>query len=183
MLKDETYYDVLGVTDKAPPEIVTAVYRAWMKVLKAHPDLGGDEDLAKRINLAYETLKNARKRAAYDAKLAKEGRLISAERGRRAPRTPVDCPIAYCLAPRSSWHTARALDASSLGLKLSTIEELVVGMHITIAFPGCTATAIEATVRWSRAEGKGGTKRYEAGVEFFMPVPDILRKIGTSTAA
>ncbi|HPM42119.1 MAG TPA: J domain-containing protein, partial [bacterium] len=62
-----TYYDILGITPMAPPEVVSAVYRAWMQALRVHPDLGGDEELAKKINAAYETLKDPARRAEYDA--------------------------------------------------------------------------------------------------------------------
>ena len=54
----ETFYDILGITPKAPPEVIVAVYRAWMKALRVHPDLGGDEELAKRINAAYDVIKD-----------------------------------------------------------------------------------------------------------------------------
>lgn len=64
------YYAVLHVQPGAPVEIIRASYRTLMQQLKAHPDLGGDSAAAAEINEAYAVLKDARKRAAYDAKCA-----------------------------------------------------------------------------------------------------------------
>jgi DnaJ domain/PilZ domain len=67
-LKD--YYAVLHVQPGAPVEIIRASYRTLMQQLKAHPDLGGDAGTAAEINEAYAVLKDATKRAAYDAERA-----------------------------------------------------------------------------------------------------------------
>ena len=64
MTRKGTYYEILGVTPAAPKEIVSAVYRAWMKAMRVHPDLGGDPELAKTINEAYDILKDPDRRAA-----------------------------------------------------------------------------------------------------------------------
>lgn len=178
MTHPRTHYEVLGITPKAPAEIVSAVYRAWMHALRAHPDLGGDEDLAKLINVAYETLRDPDRRSAYDAKLLKEGRGGEEEARRRAPRVAVDAPIAFCIPPDGRWLPAQAVDASSLGLKIRTAEDLCLGMHVSIAFPESAAPAAEALVRWTKDLGGGGAWRLEAGIEFFNPVPDILRRLG-----
>lgn len=174
---NRTHYDVLGITSKAPQEIVAAVYRAWMQALKCHPDLGGDEELAKAINIAYETLKDPVRRASYDKKLLRAHGEISMEKARRAPRTVVDSPIAYCPAPGRDWHSARAVDASCLGLKIRARERIDVGMHLAIAFPTSAGPAIEARVRWSKHVGSGMDEYYEAGAEFFEPQPNILNKL------
>ena len=68
----ETYYDILHVQQNAPLPIIKNAYRALMHNMKSHPDLGGDSDRAALINLAYDTLKNATKRAAYDQSLNRE---------------------------------------------------------------------------------------------------------------
>ena len=60
-LARESHYAVLCVTPAAPPEIVSAVYRAWCKL--THPDAlpAPERDRATRrmqeINAAYEALK------------------------------------------------------------------------------------------------------------------------------
>ena len=174
-----TFYDILGITPKAPPEVVTAVYRAWMQVLRVHPDLGGNEELAKEINAAYEVLKDPQKRAVYDAELARQSKLPE-ERRRRAPRKRVSAPIAYCQVPEQCWHAAHALDASALGLRFRCDMELKKGDRLAIAFRGRAASAIEATVRWSRACGTDGNAPYEVGVEFFFPAPEVLKWLGCS---
>lgn len=176
MSNPRNHYDILGVTPNAPTEIISAVYRAWMQALRVHPDLGGDPELAKSINAAYDTLKEPKRRRAYDDTL-KQRSAAAGDKFRRAPRSQVDAPIAYCNAPGSDWHTGRAVDASILGLKFRTDERLVVGMHLAIAFPGCTSPAVEALVRWLKEVPGNQGPSYEVGVEFFEPLPDIMRRM------
>lgn len=183
MAERRTHYDILGITPKAPQEIVSAVYRAWMQALRVHPDLGGDEELAKTINAAYETLGDPSRRAAYDAQIEMERARQGGEVRRRAPRARVDVQIAFCIPPSGGWLPAQAIDASSLGLKFQTAEELCAGMHLSIAFTGSVAPATDATVRWIRRLGESGAWRFEAGVEFFAPVPDILKRLGVRSEA
>jgi len=176
MTRKGTYYDILGVTVAAPPEIISAVYRAWMKAMKIHPDLGGDEEMAKAINEAYDTLKDPERRAAYDARLrAEESRLFGSER--RAPRTRVDATIAYCLSAGGNWEEARVIDASALGLRVRSERPLEEGFHMAIAFPGSCVMAAEATVRWVNHLKTTPRFCYEAGIEFFSPIPDILLRL------
>ena len=173
-----TQYDVLGITAQAPQEIISAVYRAWMQALRIHPDLGGDEELAKRVNAAYEVLKDPEKRAAYDESIAAGAPQRPAEVRRRSRRVAIDVPIAFCIPPDGRWIPAQAVDASTFGIRLMTGENLIVGMHVSIAFTGSVAAAAEAYVRWIRALGANGAWRNEVGVEFFSPVPDILKRLG-----
>lgn len=61
------YYAILGVLPEAEPEIIRAVYLALAK--KYHPDSAGgtgNEERLKEINLAYEILKDPKKRKEYD---------------------------------------------------------------------------------------------------------------------
>mgnify|MGYP003148066236 FL=1 len=51
-------YVVLGVHRSTPPEIIRAVYIAWVK--NHHPDVGGDPDTFKRINVAYDEIKKVK---------------------------------------------------------------------------------------------------------------------------
>jgi hypothetical protein len=176
------YYDILGITKKAPLQIVTAVYRAWMQALKVHPDLGGDEEMAKQLNAAYEILKDPARRAAYDVKLARDSGNSEGEARRRAPRMPVSAGIAFCIPPDGTWLAAQTVDASSLGLKVLTVKQLFEGNNVSVAFPGCAAEAVEAVVRWSRVLKGNGAWNFESGIEFFEPVPDILRRLGEGQA-
>jgi len=67
-MPQQDYYEILGVARDASPE---EIRKAYLKLAhKHHPDrTGGDkqaEDKLKEINEAYDTLKNAEKRAQYD---------------------------------------------------------------------------------------------------------------------
>ncbi len=46
----------LHLTSDAPPEVVDAAYRALAKI--HHPDRGGNQELMKAINVAYDQIKN-----------------------------------------------------------------------------------------------------------------------------
>ncbi len=175
-MKNRTYYDMLGITPAAPAEIISAVYRAWMKALKAHPDLGGDEEMAKELNEAYDTLKDPERRAGYDAKITKD---ISNEfeTTRRAPRVQVNAQIAYCVSVKSNWSIAQVVDASALGLRIRTDNPLEAGWHLAIAFPGSCAMAAEAWVRWANHLKDCKRFCFEAGIEFYTPIPDILSRL------
>lgn len=67
------YYDILEVREDASFEVIAMAYKALCK--KYHPDVcpeklrGQATEIMKEINLAYETLSNPDKRAAYDYKL------------------------------------------------------------------------------------------------------------------
>jgi DnaJ-class molecular chaperone len=175
-MKNKNYYDILGITPAAPLEIVSAVYRAWMKALKMHPDLGGDEELAKQLNEAYDMLKDPERRAGYDAKLAKE-MSCEIETTRRAPRIQVDAQIAYCDSLKNQWSAAKVVDASALGLRIRAERNLEAGQHIAIAFSGSCAMAAEAEVKWANHLKDCGRFCFEAGIEFFSPIPDIFLRL------
>ncbi|HIJ64514.1 MAG TPA: molecular chaperone DnaJ [Candidatus Hydrogenedentes bacterium] len=68
MARQRDYYEILGVAKNASDE---EIRKAYLKLAhKYHPDkTGGDkaaEEKLKEINAAYDTLKNAEKRARYD---------------------------------------------------------------------------------------------------------------------
>lgn len=63
-IDNEGYYKVLGVDkDATPQQIKKAFYK---KAMTHHPDKGGDEELFKEMQAAYETLTDEEKRARYD---------------------------------------------------------------------------------------------------------------------
>jgi len=51
-------YIILGVHRNTPPEILRAVYMAWAK--NHHPDVGGDLETFKRVNVAWDKIKEER---------------------------------------------------------------------------------------------------------------------------
>ena len=48
-------YVVMGIHRNTPPEIMRAVYKAW--AVNHHPDKGGDSETFKRINVAWDKIK------------------------------------------------------------------------------------------------------------------------------
>ena len=60
----ETHYSVLGIAKTATELEIKKAYRKV--VLKAHPDKGGSSDLFRKVQHAYEMLRDTEKRARYD---------------------------------------------------------------------------------------------------------------------
>lgn len=58
------HYNTLGVPRTASPDEIKKAYRKL--VMEHHPDKGGDRDTFEQITVAYETLSDIDKRAAYD---------------------------------------------------------------------------------------------------------------------
>ncbi len=74
----QDYYAMLGVTPDATLQEIKSAYRRLARL--HHPDLNKEarDDLIKRLNQAYEILRDPQKRAAYDTQFA--------QRGQRSPR-------------------------------------------------------------------------------------------------
>ena len=62
-----THYDTLQVSPLASTEVIEAAWKSLMK--KAHPDVGGSEGRAKRLNQAKDVLVDPVKRREYDRSL------------------------------------------------------------------------------------------------------------------
>uniref|UniRef100_A0A7S1QIS7 J domain-containing protein n=1 Tax=Neobodo designis TaxID=312471 RepID=A0A7S1QIS7_NEODS len=81
-----THYKILGVTRKSTKEEIVTAYRR--RALQCHPDKpGGSAELFNRLKVAYDTLQDATKRAAYDSELAE----VRRKRNFRPP-PPIDNP-------------------------------------------------------------------------------------------
>lgn len=63
-MNEETFYSILGVTEEASQDEIKKAYRKLAK--ENHPDKGGDEELFKKISVAYDTIGDEEKRKQYD---------------------------------------------------------------------------------------------------------------------
>ena len=61
----DNLYDILGVSKDASLKEIKSAYKD--KAKEHHPDKGGDEEVFKAIQQAYDTLSNPAKRKMYDA--------------------------------------------------------------------------------------------------------------------
>ena len=59
-----TYYDILGITEKANADEIKRAYRKLAS--QHHPDKGGDKAKVQEIQSAYDTLSDNNKRQQYD---------------------------------------------------------------------------------------------------------------------
>jgi len=98
MKNRRNYYRILQVQPDAPTEVIHASYRAMMRDLKHHPDLGGSTYEAAVLNEAFETLHDPKRRAAYDRELFLK---FTKQTNSRTlpPVAPVICPV--CKRPLS----------------------------------------------------------------------------------
>jgi curved DNA-binding protein CbpA len=98
MRNRRNYYRVLQVQPDASIEVIRASYRAIMRELKQHPDLGGEHWNATILNEAYETLCDSKKRAEYDRKLFEQYTKIPISRKNlKKPLITIFCP--FCKRP------------------------------------------------------------------------------------
>lgn len=70
MSSEANLYEILGVSPTSEPVVIEGAYRALMR--RYQPEVAKNADVAakvQRINAAYSTLSNPRKRAIYDAGL------------------------------------------------------------------------------------------------------------------
>ena len=58
------FYRIMQVDPAADPEVIKAAYRVLAR--KLHPDLTGDESGMKRLNTAWDVLRDTKRRMAYD---------------------------------------------------------------------------------------------------------------------
>ncbi|MHB9026761.1 MAG: J domain-containing protein [Armatimonadota bacterium] len=78
------YYEILQVHPRAHQEVIKRAYRTIVRLLQAHPDLGGSHEEAIRVNEAYQILSHPDTRQAYDA--AREQRRQAQAAAQRTPQ-------------------------------------------------------------------------------------------------
>lgn len=94
----ETYYHLLGVNEQAPPRLIRAAYLDLMR--QVHPDCAPGCELieAANLNVAYSVLRDADRRADYDARLARsripKHRFPAPPTGKRSSRLLVEVLLA-----------------------------------------------------------------------------------------
>ena len=148
MSGSSTFYDDLGVRRSATPEQIKVAYIALVK--RVHPDSGYDGEIppgidVRRINAAYSTLKDPRKRRAYDLELdIRRGQLLLP---RSRPAAPVGRRAAIKLL----------LLAAVLVL---AAEMLVSGERESVA---ATGIASSAAILVSSAQHLAGSAQADAG--------------------
>jgi curved DNA-binding protein CbpA len=138
-------YRVLQVDPSANPLVIQAAYRALAQIF--HPDVSGDSEEMKRINAAWEVLRDPRRRRQYDIERA----------GRHAPQPPTptatstpraDHAAAPTAGPRAASHAPHAASAS----QASTASPSTVGRSDEHAGPP-VGPASGSTIRFGRYEG------------------------------
>lgn len=91
------YYRLLQVQPDAPVEVIHASFRALMRELKLHPDLGGSDGEAALLIHAWHTLRDPVRRAAYDLELFRKYPKRAVAGGGIGARASRLCP--FCKAP------------------------------------------------------------------------------------
>ena len=106
MKNRRNYYRILQVQPDAPLAVIRASYKALMRELQMHPDLGGDHWNASILNDAYETLSDPTRRTTYDQELFKRYTKLPFE-GDKNPLISYFCP--FCKRPfarKANFHEA-----------------------------------------------------------------------------
>lgn len=189
-MKKPDYYSILQVSRDATAEVISSAYRTIMLKLKKHPDLGGDSAEAQRIGEAYAVLSDSEQRRRYDDSLdlmnssnetasTSEKKNYDGIERRRAERKTVDAEVSFCVGDKEKWCAGRAKDASVLGLRIQTKDQLAVGEHLVIV--GAQGGAgMHGVVRWQRTAHASVFERiYEVGVEFFDQISDVVDRLAS----
>ena len=161
--KDDNFYAVLGVDREATRAEIRDAYRRRMQQADAHPDRGGDTQLAALINKAYAVLSNPAHRRDYNARLdvldLVARRRAAGSAFEAAKATPDTCP--FCLQPTTYGTVDRPVEScASCGSVLNSVETLPLGQSGKRAVPRF-GRSLDLTVYTQRKQRQGLVARTE----------------------
>lgn len=81
MIERRNFYRILHVQPDAPMAVIQESYRVLLQKLKIHPDLTGPDLSENLLDIAYNTLRDPLKRAAYDLELLKRYHIKTLSQG------------------------------------------------------------------------------------------------------
>lgn len=87
MIERRNFYRILHVQPDAPMAVITESYRVLMQKLNVRADLNSPDWNVSLLSIAYNTLRDPRKRAAYDSELLKRYHIRTLSQGALGPNT------------------------------------------------------------------------------------------------
>jgi hypothetical protein len=152
MLQTQDLYRILQVDPEAEPEVIEAAYRRL--ALKYHPDVNKTPDAAermRRLNMAYEVLSSATKRAEYDRQRAQMlGAARSARPGTGVPKPRIrvePSALRFGPLPRGSTQTAELrITLEGMGSLRGSVRPNQPWMRASVAEVDGQTCTIEVTV-------------------------------------
>jgi len=99
MIERRNFYRILHVQPDAPMEVITESYRVLMQKLNIRADLNSPDWNASLLNIAYNTLRDPVKRAAYDRELLKRYHIRVLSQGALGSKTEVEVESARSKQP------------------------------------------------------------------------------------
>lgn len=142
---EKTYYDILGISHDAEPEIIRASYRALM--LKYHPDSSaGDIKKTQNINEAYECLNDVERRKAYDEELDRAGYSKKQESMSNSSSTPTNnnCNSGSSKPVLTWWETNGGM--TFLGIVATWVGNIAIRGNHSVVFICCIC--IHVAIIW-----------------------------------
>jgi len=134
------HYEALGVSRSADADAIRTAWRAQAKQL--HPDLseGESEEAFRRLQDAYDVLRDPERRARYDDTLARQAALAQA--ARRAASRPIRPETALHMAPKAPF------PPSSMRGRLRPRRRRIAGLLSYLAAIGLVVIVTAGIVGW-----------------------------------